>query len=63
MQDGEVFCPISDSTFFEFLTGRAHALHIHAALHAAFRWDKARRFTSDDLYDNRHRIKRFLTAI
>jgi hypothetical protein len=29
-------------------------LHIHAALHAAFRWDKARRFTSNDLYDFEH---------
>jgi hypothetical protein len=29
-------------------------LHIHAALHAAFRWDKARRFTSNDLYDFQH---------
>lgn len=29
-------------------------LHINAALHAAFRWDKARRFTSNDLYDFEH---------
>ncbi|MDN5005544.1 hypothetical protein ACFQZO_32310 [Bradyrhizobium sp. GCM10027634] len=29
-------------------------LHIHASLHAAFRWDKARRFTSNDLYDFEH---------
>jgi hypothetical protein len=29
-------------------------LHIQAALHAAFRWDKARRFTSNDLYDFEH---------
>jgi hypothetical protein len=29
-------------------------LHIHAALHAAFRWDKARRFTSNNLYDFEH---------
>lgn len=28
--------------------------HIHASLHAAFRWDKARRFTSNDLYDFEH---------
>jgi hypothetical protein len=29
-------------------------MHIHASLHAAFRWDKARRFTSNDLYDFEH---------
>ncbi len=29
-------------------------LHIHASLHAAFRWDKARRFTSNDFYDFAH---------
>ena len=29
-------------------------LHIHASLHAAFRWDKARRFTSNDFYDFEH---------
>jgi hypothetical protein len=33
---------------------RLRTLHIHAALHAAFRWDKARRFTSNDLYDFEH---------
>jgi hypothetical protein len=29
-------------------------MHIQASLHAAFRWDKARRFTSNDLYDFEH---------
>jgi hypothetical protein len=29
-------------------------LHIDAALHAAFLWDKTRRFTSNDLYDFEH---------
>lgn len=29
-------------------------MHIHASLHAAFRWDKARRFTSNDFYDFEH---------
>jgi hypothetical protein len=33
-------------------------LHIQAALHAAFRWDKARRFTSNDLYDLNTRQRR-----
>lgn len=29
-------------------------IHVDACLHAAFRWDKARRFTSNDLYDFEH---------
>ncbi|NPV20374.1 hypothetical protein HL668_05790 [Bradyrhizobium sp. 81013] len=29
-------------------------LHIYASLHAAFRWNKARRFKSNDLYDFEH---------
>jgi hypothetical protein len=33
---------------------RLHTMHIQASLHAAFRWDKARRFTSNDLYDFEH---------
>ncbi len=45
---------------FAALTQRPQArqqlrmLHIYASLHAAFRWDKARRFKSNDLYDFEH---------
>jgi hypothetical protein len=30
------------------------SMHIAAALHAAFRWDKARRFSGNDFYDFQH---------